>query len=440
MTPEERSLLAAVEADPDDDGPRTVYADWLQQAGDPRGELIAIQCALGHGRTAELVAREQALLERHQTEWLARAGLGPREGRFHRGFIERVDASAARVAAAIDQLAELPSLRSLRTTVDGGGSEADLMKIAEGLRRRMPRSLEHVMIDRRLQWNSKHSDEVRRQGSKLVLHLDEPPRAPAAIAVFESMLAHNPELAAIEIALCGRGRVEIDELVGRIHALRPRPAVRSLDVRFANPAARDWVQWIATHRLDDLITTFPALETLTLPVAEVWNDALAHTRLRELSLGWLGVTPYGPTDSMVWGAGPAPRGAGLAYLRGARLPALERLAIDFHYDWYIGWVAEDIAALCDAAGLPRLSQLVLRYSLLGDQICRRLPHAPFAAQLEVLDLTAIEVSEEAARHFVQHRSAFPRLQRLVSYRFDGVSEATWADLAAVYPLEEPQQP
>ena len=36
--------------------------------------------------------------------------------------------------------------------------------------------------------------------------------------------------------------------------------------------------------------------------------------------------------------------------------------------------------------------------------------------------------------------AFPRLQRLVSYRFDGVSEATWADLAAVYPLEEPQQP
>lgn len=437
MTPEERSLLAAVAADPDDDGPRIVYADWLQQAGDPRGELIALQCALDRGRTPELAAREQALLDRHQTEWLARAGLGPREGRFHRGFIERVDATASRVAAVIDRLVELPSLRSLRTTVESGGSEADLLKIAEVLRRRIPRSLEHVMIDRRLQWNSKHSDEVRRQGSKILLHLDEPSRAPAAIAVFESMLAHNPELTAVEVALCGRGRVEIDELVGRIHGLRPRPAVRAFDVRFANPAARDWVQWIATHRLDDLITTFPALETLTLPVAEIWNDSLVHAQLRDLSLGWLGVTPYGPTDSMVWGAGPAPRGAGLAYLRGARLPALERLAIDFHYDWYVGWSADDIAALCESTGLPRLSELVLRYSLLGDEICRRLPHAPFAAQLEVLDLTALEVGDDAARHFVQHRDAFPRLERLLSYRFDGVSEATWADLAAAYPLEEP---
>ncbi|HWO19492.1 MAG TPA: TIGR02996 domain-containing protein [Kofleriaceae bacterium] len=437
MTPEERSLIAAIAADPDEDGPRIVYADWLQEIGDPYGEFIAIQCALARGRTPELAAREQSLLERHHAEWLARAGLGHREGRFRRGFIEQVDAGAGRVAAAIERLIELPSLRSLRTTVDGGGSEADLMKIAEGLRHRMPRSLDHVMIDRRLQWNSKHSDEVRRQGSRLLLHLDEPTRAPAAIAVFESMLAHSPELTAIEVALCGRGRVEIDELVGRIHGHGPRPAVRAFDIRFANPAARDWVQWIATHRLDDLVATFPALETLTLPVAEVWNDSLTHARLRELSLGWLGGTPYGPSDSMVWGAGPAPRGTGLAYLRGARLPALERLAIDFHYDWYVGWAAEDIAALCEAAGLPRLTSLVLRYSLLGDEICRRLPAAPFAAQLKELDLTAIEVSDEAARHFVRHRGAFESLERLVSYRFDGVSDATWADLAAAYPLEEP---
>lgn len=437
MTQDERSLIAAIAADPDDDGPRIVYADWLQQAGDPRGELIAVQCALDRGHTAELATRERELLERHEAEWLARAGLRLGEGRFQRGLIERIDATASRVAAVIEQLVELPSLRALRTTVDGGGNEADLLRIADHLHRRMPAALEHVMIDRRLQWNSKHSDEVRRRGGRIVLHLEAPASAPAAIAVFEAMLARNPQLAAIELALCGRGRVEIDELVGRLYALRPRPAVRSFKVRFANPAARDWVQWIATRRLDDLIATYPELETLTLPMAEVWNETLSHPRLRELSLGWLGVAPYGPSDSMAWGAGPAPRGAGLTYLRGGRLPALERLAIDFQYDWYVGWVADDIAAVCEAEGLPSLAHLALRYSLLGDEICTRLPSAPFAAQLEVVDLTATEVSDEGARYLARHRHAFPRLERLVCFRFDEVSDATWADLAAAYPLEEP---
>jgi uncharacterized protein (TIGR02996 family) len=37
-------LLAAVYAAPDDDGPRLVLADVLLEAGDPWGELIALQC------------------------------------------------------------------------------------------------------------------------------------------------------------------------------------------------------------------------------------------------------------------------------------------------------------------------------------------------------------------------------------------------------------
>lgn len=437
MTQDERSLLAAVAADPDDDEPRIVYADWLQQAGDPRGELIAVQCALDRGRTAELVAIERALLERHEAEWLAGAGLTAGEGRLQRGFIERVDTSAARVAATIDRIVELPCLRSLRTAVDGGGNEADLLLIAERLRDRMPATLEHVTIDRRLQWNARHSDEVKLEGARIELFVDQPSRAPVAIAVFEGMLARDPQLAEIGIALCGRGRVEIDDLVARMHALGRRPGVRSLVVRFANSSSRDWVQWIVTHRLDDLAAIYPALETLRLPMAEIWLEELSHARLRELSLGWLGDAPYGPSDSMVWGAGPAPRGAGLTYLRPARLPALEQLLIDFQYDWYVDWRAEDIAALCEAEGMPQLARLALRYSLLGDEICSRLPGAPFAPQLELLDLTATEVSDDGARHLVKHRDAFERLERLVCYRFDEVSDATWDDLAAAYPIEFP---
>src|SRR5262249_20747125 len=39
----EAGLLAAVYAAPADDAPRAIYADWLQERGDPRGELIALQ-------------------------------------------------------------------------------------------------------------------------------------------------------------------------------------------------------------------------------------------------------------------------------------------------------------------------------------------------------------------------------------------------------------
>lgn len=52
----ERELLALIHAAPDDDGPRLVYADWLLDHGDPRGELIAMQCEL---RAEAVKAREQ---------------------------------------------------------------------------------------------------------------------------------------------------------------------------------------------------------------------------------------------------------------------------------------------------------------------------------------------------------------------------------------------
>lgn len=45
LSAEEDAMLAAIEAAPDEDGPRLVYADWLQQRGDPRGEFIALQLA-----------------------------------------------------------------------------------------------------------------------------------------------------------------------------------------------------------------------------------------------------------------------------------------------------------------------------------------------------------------------------------------------------------
>lgn len=59
--PSREELLAAIRARPDDDAPRLVYADFLLEEGDPRGELIMLQCQgkADDPRVAELIAAQE---------------------------------------------------------------------------------------------------------------------------------------------------------------------------------------------------------------------------------------------------------------------------------------------------------------------------------------------------------------------------------------------
>ena len=94
-------LLAAVLATPAADGPRRVLADALGERGDPRGELINIQCSLaaavsGDGEEA-LRARERELLGAHEPSWreeLPRVQ-GVVWGPLRRGFVDAVIVSSA---------------------------------------------------------------------------------------------------------------------------------------------------------------------------------------------------------------------------------------------------------------------------------------------------------------------------------------------------------
>lgn len=62
----EQQLLAAIYANPRSDEPRRVYADFLQERGDPRGEFIASQLDEAHGSDQ----RERELLQQHGAKWL----------------------------------------------------------------------------------------------------------------------------------------------------------------------------------------------------------------------------------------------------------------------------------------------------------------------------------------------------------------------------------
>ena len=82
--PADPELLAAVYADPAGDDARLVYADWLSERGDPRGELIQLQCLGG----AAARPRIRALLTEHEQRW-SRSPRGASSVAFERGFPAR---------------------------------------------------------------------------------------------------------------------------------------------------------------------------------------------------------------------------------------------------------------------------------------------------------------------------------------------------------------
>jgi uncharacterized protein (TIGR02996 family) len=148
-------LRAAIREDLDADEPRLVYADALQAVGDPRGELIAIQCelarlgcdrtrvalwgcpeylrrsmslhlrrdwigdALAHGdpkHIARLRTRERAILEVHEKAWSEDL---PEGYRFGRGFIDHV--YGGRNPDVVSLFERAPFMRSLELELQYSG-------------------------------------------------------------------------------------------------------------------------------------------------------------------------------------------------------------------------------------------------------------------------------------------------------------------------------
>ena len=75
-------LMRAIEAEPDDDTVRLVYADWLEEHGEePRARLIRLQCA-DKSPQGEI----DALLQKHKAAWTAGLPAWARDVGFRRGF------------------------------------------------------------------------------------------------------------------------------------------------------------------------------------------------------------------------------------------------------------------------------------------------------------------------------------------------------------------
>src|SRR4051794_33213202 len=110
MTEHEAFLQAILEA-PEDDAPRLIYADWLDDHGDAeradfiRTQVFRARLPADDPRQRELGEREQALLAAHAEAWQAHLPVwariqpphfraaGPARG-FRRGFLAQVHTRA----------------------------------------------------------------------------------------------------------------------------------------------------------------------------------------------------------------------------------------------------------------------------------------------------------------------------------------------------------
>jgi uncharacterized protein (TIGR02996 family) len=118
---DEAGFLQKIIENPDDDAPRLVFADWLEEHGDSdRAEFVRVQCELAKlarrqellRREQQLRRREQQLLRRNKKKWA-----GPfsqvEAVQYRRGFIEQFVLAGA-TSQLLEALFQAAPVRELR--------------------------------------------------------------------------------------------------------------------------------------------------------------------------------------------------------------------------------------------------------------------------------------------------------------------------------------
>jgi uncharacterized protein (TIGR02996 family) len=110
-----KSLLRGVIASPYDDAPRLVYADWLEEHGQPeraefiRGQIELARLPVDDDRRVALERREKQLRDQYRKQWLRPLSRLARWAFFHRGFPDHLYLPAKHfVEEAEGILAQLP--------------------------------------------------------------------------------------------------------------------------------------------------------------------------------------------------------------------------------------------------------------------------------------------------------------------------------------------
>jgi uncharacterized protein (TIGR02996 family) len=134
MSTVEEAFVFDICANPDDDGLRLIYADWLQENGQPqRAEFIRVQIELARLadddlRREALADRQDELLIAHGDEWWPVRESGGWRPTFHRGLVDEVFVTTADECEAVLRAAPV---RRLQLRNADGNDLARLVRIPE---------------------------------------------------------------------------------------------------------------------------------------------------------------------------------------------------------------------------------------------------------------------------------------------------------------------
>jgi uncharacterized protein (TIGR02996 family) len=122
------TFLGAILAEPDDDTPRLVFADWLEEHGDlDRATFIRLQCEVARlwerdPRWGDLQDQVEKLWKKHRKGWLTPLPMWLRrlKPEFRRGFLEKVTVSANQFLRYANAMFKVAPIRTLEITDLGG--------------------------------------------------------------------------------------------------------------------------------------------------------------------------------------------------------------------------------------------------------------------------------------------------------------------------------
>jgi uncharacterized protein (TIGR02996 family) len=131
----EAALLQAIMDSPDDDVPRLVYADFLEERDEgDRAEFIRVQCERTRlpekdQRQASLEARERELLVAHGERWVRAFGAGISRWVFRRGFLEEMTIPVASYLENRSTLSQLAPILRFQLDLTGVEVPASVMEL-----------------------------------------------------------------------------------------------------------------------------------------------------------------------------------------------------------------------------------------------------------------------------------------------------------------------